>query len=235
MLHLGRFGTPGLVVLVAAATAGCAPVRMAVPKEVGGASEEIVIADRSSMSGALVDESFKMGPYQVTDVDRKWTSSSGSSFLNTSSSDTKAGYAFALKAPEGAYKGTCASIVDEKAVGMFGGTFSKQKFDVKCECAGAAQANFEMKSDTTSQYRGKVTARNTTFDIEGIYNDEKGSSSSTAIGYYVHGGDAVGAVEVVGKGRVWLAKTLDAGTRADVACLFAGLLLHKPPSESMTK
>ena len=92
-----------------------------------------------------------------------------------------------------------------------------------------------MKSDTTSQYRGKVTTRNTTFDIEGIYNDEKGSSSSTAIGYYVHGGDAVGAVEVVGKGRVWLAKTLDAGTRADVACLFAGLLLHKPPSESMTK
>jgi hypothetical protein len=231
MLHLDRFGTPGLVVLVAAATAGCAPVRMAVPKDVGGASDEIVIADRSSMSGALADESFKMGPYQVTDVDRKWTSSSGGFF----GSATKAGYAFALKAPEGAYKGACASIVDETSVGMFGGTFSSQNFDVKCECAGPAQANFEMKSDTTSQYRGKVNARNTTFDIEGIYNDEKGSSSSKAIGYYVHGGDAVGAVEVVGKGRVWLAKTLDPGTRADVACLFAGLLLHKPPSESMTK
>jgi hypothetical protein len=204
---------------------------MAVPKEVGTASDEIVIADRSSMSGALVDESFKMGPYQVTNVDRKWTSSSGGFF----GSETKAGYAFALKAPEGAYKGACASIVDETSVGMFGGTFSSQKYNVKCECAGAAQATFEMKSDTTSQYRGKVTARNTSFDIEGIYNDEKGSSSSNAIGYYVHGGDAVGAVEVVGKGRVWLAKSLDPGTRADVACLFAGLLLHKPPSESMTK
>jgi hypothetical protein len=231
MLRLRASVAQGLVGLVMAASAGCAPTRMAVPKAVGAASDEIVIADRSSMSGALVDESFKMGPYQVTDVDRKWTSSGGGFFSNA----TKAGYAFALKAPEGTYKGTCASIVDETSVGMFGGTFSSQKYDVKCECAGAAQANFEMKSDTTSQYRGKVNARNTTFDIEGVYSDEKGSSSSTAIGYYVHGGDAVGAVEVVGKGRVWLAKGLDAGTRADVACLFAGLLLHKPPSESVAK
>ena len=118
---------------------------------------------------------------------------------------------------------------------MFGGTFSSQKYDVKCECAGAAQATFEMKSDTMSQYRGKVTARNATFDIEGSTTTRRAHRARRAIGYYVHGGDAVGAVEVVGKGRVWLAKSLDAGTRADVACLFAGLLLHKPPSESMTK
>jgi hypothetical protein len=228
------FVVSGLVVWTVA-TAGCAPARMAVPKDVGGASDEIAITDRSGMSGALVDESFKMGPYQVTDVDRKWTSSSGSSFAGFSSGSTKAGYAFALKAPEGAYKGQCASFVDEKSVGLLGGAFGKQNFDVLCECAGPAQATFSIKADTTSQYRGKVNARSTTFDIEGIYNDEKGSSSSTAIGYYVHGTEPVGAVEVVGKGRVWLNKSLDAGTRADVACLFAGLLLHKPPSESMTK
>ena len=228
------FGVSGLMGLVVAA-AGCTPARMAVPKDVGSASDEIVITDRSAASGAFVDESFKMGPYQVVDVNRKWTSTSGSGILSFSSEKTKAGYGFGLKAPEGTYKGQCASFVDEKSVGLLGGAFGNQNFDVLCECAGAAQANFSMKAGTTSQYRGKVNARSTTFDIEGIYTDEKGSSSSKAIGYYVHGSEPVGAVEVVGKGRVWLNKSLDAGTRADVACLFAGLLLHKPPEESMTK
>jgi hypothetical protein len=224
------------VVVVAGAAGGCAPIRMAVPPGVGSGSEEIVITDRSLASGALVDESFKMGPYQVTDVDRKWTSTSGSSFLGASSSTTKAGYAFGLKAPGGDYKGQCASIIDEKSVGMFGGSFGNQKYDVMCACAGPAQAKLSMQADTTSsQYRGKVDARNTSFDIEGVYTDEKGSSRSPALGYYVHGSDAIGAVEVTGRGRVWLNKKLDGGTRADVACLFAGLLLHKPPSEAMAK
>src|SRR4051794_29736525 len=69
-----------LILLCLFATA-CAPVRMAVPSDVGSASDEIPISDRSSMSGALVDESFKMGPYKVVDVSRKWNSSSKSSFL----------------------------------------------------------------------------------------------------------------------------------------------------------
>jgi hypothetical protein len=51
----------------------------------------------------------------------------------------------------------------------------------------------------------------------------------------VHGSDPVGAVEVAGKGRVWLSKSLDPAARADVACLFAGLLLYKEPQGKMDK
>ena len=48
-------------------------------------------------------------------------------------------------------------------------------------------------------------------------------------------GDSVSAVEVAGKGRVWLNKSLDADARADLACLFAGLLLYQPPQSKFDK
>src|SRR5580765_2860419 len=98
-----------LVVLGAGA---CTSARMAVPKDVGGASDEIAITDRSGMSGALVNESFTMGPYKVTDVDRKWNSSGTSTIAGVSSSEAKGGFTFGLKMADGEYKGTCASHLD---------------------------------------------------------------------------------------------------------------------------
>jgi hypothetical protein len=235
----GRSATLSLTLLILGGAAACAPARMAVPKEVGGVSDEIVISDRSAMSGALVDESFKMGPYQVVDVNRKWTSSSTTTIAGFSSGAVEGGYTFGLKSGDGAgagaYKGQCASQLDEKTTGFLGGTLGTQKFKVLCECAGPAQASFTMDADTTSHYQGSVTARSASYKIEGIYTDEKGSSTSTPVGYHVHGADPAGAVEVTGKGRVWLNKSLDPGARADLACLFAGLLLYKPPQGKMDK
>ena len=92
-----------------------------------------------------------------------------------------------------------------------------------------------ISADTTSHYKGTITARSAKYDIEGIYTDEKGSSTGKPMGYLVRGSDPIGAVEVSGKGRVWLAKGLDPGARADVACLFAGLLLYQPPQAAIDK
>jgi len=222
-------------VFLVGAAAGCASQRMAVPQDVGSASDEIVISDRSGMSGALVDESFTMGPYRVTDVSRKWNSATTSTIVGVSSTDAKGGFTFGLKAPEGELKGTCASHLDEKSVGLLGGTFASQNYDVVCQCGGATQATFTISADTTSHYKGTVMAGSASYAIEGIYTDEKGSTSGKAIGYQVRGSDPVGAVEVAGKGRVWLSKALEPAARADVACLFAGLLLYKPPTGKIDK
>jgi hypothetical protein len=208
---------------------------MAVPKDVGGASDEIAISDRSGMSGALADESFTMGPYKVTDVSRKWNSSTTTTIVGVSASDAKGGYTFGLKSPDGEYKATCASHLDEKSVGLLGGTFGSQNYNVLCQCGGAGDANFSISADTTSHYKGTVTARGASYEIEGIYTDEKGSTTSKPMGYLVHASDPVGAVEVSGKGRVWLSKTLAPAARADVACLFAGLLLYQPPQANIDK
>jgi hypothetical protein len=221
--------------LPALALGACTPVRMAVPQEVSTVSDEIAISDRSAMSGALVDESFKMGPYQVTDVNRKWNSASSGSIGNYSSGDSKGGYAFGFKSATEASKGQCASQLDEKAASAFGITMGQQSYTVLCECAGPAAAGLMLKADTTSHYHGTLTARNASYTIEGVYTDEKGSSSGKPLGYRVFGPAAVGAVEVSGKGRVWLAKSLDTRARADLACLFAGLLLYQPPQRAIDK
>jgi len=222
-------------VLWLGSSAGCAAQRMAVPQDVGKTSDEIVISDRSGMSGALVDESFTMGPYRVTDVSRKWDSTSSSTVAGVSSTDAKGGFTFGVKAPQGELKGTCASHQADKSVGLLGGTFGTQNYDVICQCGGATQAAFTISADTTSHYKGTVTAGSTSYAIAGVYTDDKGSTSGSPIGYEVRGTDPVGAVEVSGKGRVWLSKTLDPGARADVACLFAGLLLYKPPASKIDK
>jgi len=224
-----------LLVLCLGWSAGCAAQRMAVPQDVGKTSDEIVISDRSAMSGALVDESFTMGPYRVTDVSRKWDSTSSSSVAGVSSTDAKGGFTFGVKAPQGELKGTCASHQAGKSVGFLGGSLGSQSYDVVCACGGATQATFTISADTTAHYKGTVTAGSTSYAIAGVYTDEKGSSSGKPIGYEVRGTDPVGAVEVSGKGRVWLSKSLDPGARADVACLFAGLLLYKEPSSDIAK
>ena len=59
-----------------------------------------------------------------------------------------------------------------------------------------------------------------------------GGSSHDPTGYRVDGGEApLGAVDVMGKGRVWQSKALEGRARDDLACLFAGLLLYKPPTD----
>jgi hypothetical protein len=224
-----------LVACCASTPSACAAGHMAVPQDVSSVSEEIVVTDRSAMSGALVDESFKIGPYQVVEVNRKWNSSSTTTIAGFSSGSTTGGYAFGLKAPDAAYQGQCASQLDEKSTSLLGGVLGQQKFNVLCQCAGPTPASFTMNSDTISHYRGTVTAGSATYTIEGVYTDDKGSSRSEPTGYHVRGATPVGAVEVVGKGRVWLAKSLEPGARSDLTCLFAGLLLYKTPQGKMDK
>jgi hypothetical protein len=226
--------TVGLTMMGAVATAGaCTAPRMVVPKDVAGTSEEIVITDRSAMSGALADESFTMGPYKVVDVSRKWNSSSGFSVPNYSSDNTKGGYTFGLTVPQGAagYKGQCATYLDSKSTSVLGIDIGNQNASVLCECSGAGTVSLTLTAGTTAKYTGKLAGRGDALSVDGIYDQETGASTGKPAGYQVRGQRPVGAVEVVGKGRVWLARTLEPAARADLACIFAGLLLYKPPQE----
>ena len=50
------------------------------------------------------------------------------------------------------------------------------------------------------------------------------------LGYEAGGTPPLGAVDIVHPGRVWINRTLDAGAQADLACLFGGVLLYRPPA-----
>ena len=81
-------------------------------------------------------------------------------------------------------------------------------------------------------YGGTLKAHADNFQLKAIYDREGAMlSDGTPAGYRVDGQGMVGAVDVLGKGRVWVQKKLAADQRADLACVFAGLLLYKPPRE----
>jgi hypothetical protein len=108
--------------LVAVTAAGCAGPRMVPPPDVSQDSEVLDVADRSAMSGALVNESFKLGSLAVSDVDRDWNKKSGFAVAGFSSATTTTGYTFKLKGPGVAWEGSCASSAENKGVALMGGS-----------------------------------------------------------------------------------------------------------------
>jgi hypothetical protein len=213
---------------------GCTAARMAVPADVAQASQELAITDRSSWSGALADESFGMGPYKITEVDRKWNSTHSGSIFGSESSKTGGGYAFKFVDGGTTLVGTCATEDREKSANLGGGwEFSAMVAKLGCTCSDAnGSANVVLQASTTDTYEGTLTSANTEYHVLAINERDGGGSSHNPTGYRVDGKDApAGAVDVMGKGRVWLSKTVEGRARADLSCLFAGLLLYQPPKD----
>jgi hypothetical protein len=227
-----KMGAIAIGLLVAAACSTTS--RMVVPQDVSKNLEVIEVTDRSSWSGALADESFVMGPYQVTDVDRDWDHSSQVSVFDFSSGKTEGGYTFKLKSNAGALTGQCTTEAKETGFDLVGGvSFENRVAKLGCRCLkGESEVTkVVLQAGTNSQYSGTIESGETSYAINALYEREGTLSTGEPSGYRVDGDGPVGAVEVLHPGRVWLAKSADADARLQFACLFAGLMLYKPPSD----
>jgi hypothetical protein len=206
---------------------------MAPPSDVVQVSEALPIKDRSSWSGALVDESFGLGPYRVAEVDRKWNSTNSNSFFGYEASRTKGGYAFKLVDGAAKLDGECATEQREQSKKLGGGaSFGRAVAKLGCRCSGAEGAStLTLDAATGQQYNGKITAPGVERQVTAITEREKGSESSDPLGYRVDGDAPLGAVELKSPGKVWISRSLAGGERAQLACLFAGLLLYQLPKD----
>jgi hypothetical protein len=207
--------------------AGCAASRMVPPGDVAKSSDVLQVQDRSSMSGALADESFKLGEYSVTDVDRDWDSSSGSSFGGFGDKTKTTGYQFKLKGGKEDLSGQCASETKEKSVFAGGGAVSWGSVRISCACHGSGEG----AEIVLAKAGNKMTFDGKTYKVSPVNTTEDGESSDPS-GFRVDGDGPLGAVEVVHPGQVWLEKGLEEPVRSHAACLFAGLMLYKPPSDN---
>lgn len=213
---------------------GCAAARMAVPADIATASEELAITERSSWTGALADESFNLGPYKVVDVDRKWDSKRSSSLGAIESTRSSGGYTWKLTGGESELSGMCETENRGKSADLgdglsFGSTVAK----LGCSCNDAsARAELLIQASTTEGYEGALKRSNDAAHVRVINEREGGGDSSDPTGYRVDGDSApLGAVDVMGKGRVWISKTVQGRERTELACVFAGLLLYQLPKE----
>ncbi len=203
---------------------------MSVPQDVVKASEELKVADRSSWSGALADESFKLGSYEVADVDRDWNSGSTWSVVGFSSESIAGGYSFAFKDKGGSMVGICATEETDNSLDLGSGmSVGKQTAKVACTCGD--DANVLLQSSTGDDYGGALNTSGGTYQIQAIYDRDGGISDGTPAGYRVDGDGPLGAVDVIKPGRAWIANGIDHTERKQLACIFAGLMLYMPPRD----
>jgi len=222
----------GFLVLTMTGGFACTPLRMGVPADLAQESDLIQVTDRSRMTGALANESFKMGPYEIANVDRKWNSSSGGSILNFSANEAKTGYAFTFKTSQGEAKVQCGSKSNQHNTSVMGFDITTSQDDIGCACEGAgASSKIQLGSGNGDTYQGQVSTRGGNFTAVAVTRYSNGSKSSTPIGYEFRTQNVVAAVELAHPGQLWMAKSLDEPTRADLACMTAGLLLYIPPKQ----
>jgi len=221
-----------LLALTVAGGLGCTPLRMGAPADLAQQSDLIQVTDRSRMSGAFANESFKMGPYEITNVDRKWNSSSSGSILNFSANEAKTGYAFTFKTPQGESKVQCGSKAKQKNTSVLGFDITTSQDDIGCACEGpGASSKVMLSAENSDAPNGPVTTRGGALSAVAVMQFSNGSRSRTPVGYEFRSQTVVGAVELAHPGQVWMSKALDDQARADVACLAAGLLLYLPPKQ----
>jgi hypothetical protein len=201
---------------------------MAVPQAVAKGSEVLEAKDRSMASGALVDESFQLGRYPVTEVDRDWNSKGGFSAGPFSDKKATTGYQYQLTDGTNKLKGTCGSETKTKSI--FGGGGSQIAWGsttVACTCEGGADS----ASLTWSSDKSEITVAGNTYEIKPIHETADGSSMSEPVGFSAGSKDTLGAVEVTHPGRVWLNNKLSDEAKAGASCLFVGLMLYQPPKD----
>ncbi len=209
-------------------SSACAGPRMAPPADVSDSSDVLPVTDRSRASGALVNEGFKLGPYAVTDVDRKWDSSSGVSVGPWGKETKTTGFSFTLAAGDAKLKGKCESELKKQSILGLGGSFDWGSTTIACSCEGGA----DKASLVLSKDADKLSIGSTDYPIKQIHSVAGGGDQSAPSGFRADGDAPLGAVEVLYPGQIWLKKGLDEATRGNVSCLFTGLMLYKPPSDN---
>lgn len=211
------------------AAGGCATPRMAPPADVVEATESLTTTGRKRASGALVNESFRLGDYDVTNVDRK-SEKSRSVGVGPWSKDTKTnGFTYELVAGELELSGKCAAKSSSQGIGSASGSVSWGSLEMACSCEDDdGKAELAMTDDERWL---KVVGEE--YTLEPIYALEGGKKSSNPSGFRADNPDkeVLGAVEVVYPGQVWVKKGIDEAKKARIACVFAGLMLYQPPSD----
>jgi hypothetical protein len=205
------------------------------PEDVAQGSQVLEVTDRSALSGSLVNESFKLGSLAVTDVDRDWNKKSGFSVPGYSNATTTTGYSYKVKDHAGAWEGSCASSANDKGVHVLGASVDWGTTKLTCECRqGGTSAIVVLDSsapDSNKHSAGTLTVGDDKYRVSPVNTTDKANLGTGAAGFRYDGDEgALGAVEVLRPGRVWLNPRLPDEQRLPVACVSAGLMLYQPPS-----
>jgi hypothetical protein len=183
----------------------------------------------------LIDESFALGSYKVTNVDRDAVSKSSFSIGGYGQSTTSTGYTYELNVPS-TYKAACGSESRQKRAAMGGVTsVDWNNTEITCECSGAqGKARLKLTGRETAT-SGELKIGDTLYHLVPVTETDTTSFASGPAGFRVDTTDreqtAMAAVETLYPGRIWLSKATSPETAEPLSCVLVGLMLYVPPSE----
>src|SRR3954468_5339122 len=113
----------------------CTQPQMAVPPDLNQGMDELPVQGRSTASGMLVNEDFKIDPYQVANVSRGAKSTTRFSLFGSTTSNSHSGYSFDFKSGDKTVHGECLAEAGEKGFSLGSGTsIGKQTAKLGCAC-----------------------------------------------------------------------------------------------------
>src|SRR5262245_10300626 len=176
----------------------CAGPRMVPPDGLAGDSQVLDVQNRKRASGMLVNESFQLGAYQVTDVNRKSVGTTTLAIGSFSASGTSTGYSYQVSGGEGTWKGVCAFKRETKGLKLGLGNFSKADFQLVCKCkTGVRGALLELKNQG-DQLQGTLAAGGDTYQVKPVTKTDKKTFAAGPAGYQMDAQDGRrGAVETL--------------------------------------
>ena len=219
--------------------AACTTAKMACPPELSASAVEMPVTGRQ---GFGLSESFRFGPYDVSDVHRGWRVTTAWGIFGYGSSKSEQPFEFKLHAPDNAaWQAHCAAGVrwNEMELNDFMDTGGVLEWGLSSHALFTCEF-----SPPDKKKPWKMVMKQETQDLvmDGLIGDGairifvKGTRElaggawplTEATGYlFYRDQDLVGAVDVVNQGAVWIEKDLANDTRSAMAASASALLLYR--------
>lgn len=224
--------------LLLSACSAVAPIAMTPPLGFDGSSDALLPTDRGSASGLFANESFGLGPYRVTEVNRDLLSSTLSVGLGPlQAGKASDGFTYALQAPGETLQARCEAGNKELRWPLYGNSVPlKSRFALSCVCQGQrSSARLAMSSNSSWHQQDAWLPENLDITIDGQrfggrpfdHSGQTIGDGRAFVGFRFDGpAGPAAAVGMFSPGEVWLHHALPTPKRAAMTCALAGLLLH---------
>lgn len=204
----------------------CTPGTMPLPDGVAAISDELPISEYTHSYGALVDESFRMGPYAVNHIDRNYNGHGIGPFHIESRIE---GFAFDMSGAHVTIQAECVTETRKPRAkdGFFAWPFGR----LGCTCHDSqGETDLLLEGSSDGHYSGTVQTPYAGYRVRSIHERNDAPTTRVPGGYRIDAGNAaLGAVDILGDGHVFLAHSFGDHERADLACTAAALMLYHPP------
>jgi hypothetical protein len=215
--------------LAAFAFGGCVTARIPVPRTLLEAHRFPV----EGRNGWRLNEDFRFGPFEISDVRRSWTRGSDLEVQVYEGSKRVQQYRFELvDEDDEQWDVSCGAFLRMRAADfeVLEVEF-ENRAELDCTIAPAEDPDdawtLSLRGESETSFEGTLSDGDEDLHVMGINELENALSSGSITGYEIHDEGAVAAVEVINDGTVWLDSASTDERRAVLAATVASLLLYE--------